>query len=69
MSTFVGKQGSGGLLNSQDTNALFDRPSQLIFSKRENSFLVADLGNNLIRKISMEGIFVPSNNKKIIIIN
>ncbi len=53
--TFVGKQESKGMQNSQGINAQFNYPNQLAFSSKENSFLVADAANNLIRKITMEG--------------
>ncbi len=52
---FVGKQGIKGLQNSQGVNAQFRKPDQLVYSNRENFLLVTDHGNNLIRKITMEG--------------
>lgn len=36
-------------------SAKFEGPIQLIYSKRENSFLISDHLNNLIRTVSMDG--------------
>ncbi len=55
MSTFVGKERFPGFLNAQGLNAEFNSPFQLAYSTRENCFLVADMNNNIIRKVSMDG--------------
>ncbi len=55
VSTFIGKQGSSGLQNAQGVNAQFSDPYQIVYSNRENSLFIADCGNNLIRKVTMDG--------------
>ncbi len=55
MSTFVSKQESAGFRDSQGINAQFNLPSQFVYSNKENSFLVADYANHVIRKVSLEG--------------
>ncbi len=56
MVTFAGKPRHSGFENSQGILAQFNYSMQIVYSKRENSFFVADIGNHLIRKISTEGI-------------
>ncbi len=55
MSTFVGKQRSEGFQNAQGVNAQLSYPNQIVFSNRENSLFIAECGNSLIRKVTMEG--------------
>ncbi len=54
VSTFVGKLRCPGFKDAQGVNAQFTT-AKVIYSNRENSLLVADFGNNVIRKVTMEG--------------
>ncbi len=53
VTTFAGKQ--EGLQNSHELYSQLRSPYQFVYSKRENSFFVADNGNTVIKKVSMEG--------------
>ncbi len=48
-------KGLSGMENSQGVNAMFDSPFQIVYSSRENSFFIADMGNHMIRKVTMDG--------------
>ncbi len=63
VSTFAGKPGTAGFANSQGINARFNRPFQLVYSNKENCFFVADMGNNVIRKITMDGMALCKKSK------
>ncbi len=61
MSTFAGT-GYTKLPNRQDCSGQLKFPFQLVYSNKDNFFLVADYGNNVIRKVTMDGMRQNSNN-------
>ncbi len=65
VSTFVGSQAKTGFTNSHGIDSQFNRPVQLVYSNKSNSFLVADMGNNAIREITMDGIMCEKSNCEI----
>jgi DNA-binding beta-propeller fold protein YncE len=54
VTTFAGQAGSVGLKDGPRSSARFDQPVGLTFDAKGN-LLIADLGNNCIRKIDTEG--------------
>ena len=60
VSTFAGTSGSVGDVDGDALDALFSSPGGLCSDPANGAFLVADLGNNAIRRIQY-GLPIPSN--------